>query len=153
MEQNYNIKDILQKYPSKEHSLIEILHDIQSRYRFLPKTVLSEVANYTKVGLSKVASVVTFYKAFSLKPRGDTVIKVCMGTSCHVKGADILKEELEKSLGIKVGETTPDGKYSLETVNCVGACAMAPVIIENEMFHGKFKPVDVKKLLGQGEEL
>lgn len=144
-------RELLERYPATEESLIEILHDVQLAHRHLPKDALRAVAEYCRVPLARVVSVATFYKAFSFEPKGETVIKVCMGTACHVKGANLLKEEAEKMLGCACGETTRDGKYTLEEVNCVGACAMAPLVIENEQYHGKFKPVDLKSLLKAGE--
>ena len=148
---SYEIQDVLAAYPPGEESVIEILHDIQLRYRHLPRETLGEVAKYCGVALSRVMSVATFYKAFSLQRKGDTVIKVCVGTACHVKGASLIVEEAERVFGCRCGETTKDGKYTLEEVNCVGACAMAPLVIENAKYHGKFKPVDMKKLHKTGE--
>ncbi|MBM4355802.1 MAG: NAD(P)H-dependent oxidoreductase subunit E [Deltaproteobacteria bacterium] len=145
------IVDILSRHVPQEQSLIEILHDIQLRFRHLPPETLSEVARHCSVPLARVYSVATFYTAFTFTKKGDTVCRICMGTACHVKGAQLIREEAEKMLGIAPGQTTPDGKYSLEVVNCVGACAMAPVVIVNEAYQGKFRPMDLKKLLGRGE--
>jgi NADH-quinone oxidoreductase subunit E len=97
------------------------------------------------VPLAKVFSVSTFYKAFSLEPQGDTIIKVCMGTACHIRGAGQLVEELERELGIGPDQTTEDLKFTLKTVNCVGACAMAPVMIVGEKYHGNAKAARVAK--------
>jgi NADH:ubiquinone oxidoreductase subunit E len=143
--------ELLQQYPPVEGSLIEILHDVQLAHRYLPRPALEAVAAYCEIPLARVMSVATFYKAFSLEPKGEVVLKVCMGTACHVKGAGLLLDEAERLLGCKCGETTADGKYTLEEVNCVGACAMAPLVIEDEQYHGKFKPVDMKTLLKTGE--
>jgi NADH-quinone oxidoreductase subunit E len=147
----FAIDDILARHSRQEQSLIEILHDIQLRFRHLPQETLAQVAGHCAVPLSRVYSVATFYTAFSFTKKGDTVCRICMGTACHVKGAQLIREEAEKLLGIGPGQTTGDGKHSLEVVNCVGACAMAPVVIVNEAYHGKFKPVELKKLLGRGE--
>jgi len=146
-----DIGDILSKHAPQEQSLIEILHDIQLRFRHLPQETLAQVARHCVVPLARVYSVATFYSAFSFTKKGDTVCRICMGTACHVKGAQLIREEAEKMLGIAPGQTSGDGKYSLEVVNCVGACAMAPVIIVNEAYHGKFKPMELRKLLGRGE--
>jgi len=148
---DYDVSAILDRYPPKETSLIEILHDIQLEFRHLPRAAMQVVAGHCGVPLSKVVSVATFYSAFSFEKKGDIVVKVCMGTACHVKGAALIRNEAERFLGIRTGETTPDGRYSLDEVNCVGACAMAPLVIENERYHGKFRPVDLKKLLKAGE--
>lgn len=151
MATNINLDDILTRYPEEEASLIEILHDIQAAHRHLPRETMKTVAEYTGVPLSRVTAVATFYSAFSFEPKGETVIKICMGTACHVKGANLIKGEAERKLGIKAGQTTKDGKFTLEVVNCVGACAMAPLVIQNEQYYGKFKPVDLDKLLRTGE--
>ncbi len=143
--------ELLEKHPPVEESLIEILHDVQLAHRYLPRPALVAVAAHCAVPLARVMSVATFYKAFSLEPKGEKVLKVCMGTACHVKGASQLLDEAERLLGCKCGETTADGRYTLEEVNCVGACAMAPLVIEDEQYHGKFKPVDMKLLLKAGE--
>jgi len=108
------------------------------------------IAGRVGIPLSKVAAVATFYKAFSFEPKGKTVLRVCMGTACHVKGANLIKEEAERQLGSRTGQTTPDGEYTLEEVNCVGACAMARVFILEDKYHGKFKAIDLKSLLTKG---
>jgi len=146
-----SVGEILGRYPGQEDALIEILHDIQGAFRYLPKEAMPEVAEHCGVALARVMSVATFYSAFSFDKKGDTVVKVCLGTACHVKGAALILEETEKALGIRAGQTRGDGKYSLEVVNCVGACAMAPVVIRNEKYHGKFKAIDVGKLLGEAK--
>jgi len=138
---------ILNRYPPQESSLVEILHDVQSTFRHLPQVEMARIAAHCSVPLARLMAVATFYKAFSFTPKGDCVIKVCTGTACHVKGAGLIREEAEKKLGIRSGETTADGRYTLELVNCVGACAMAPVVIENEQYHGMFKTVDLDKLI------
>lgn len=149
LSQDNKLQEIFDKYPGQEESLIEILHDIQFSFRYLPKEAMPLVAKYCHVPLSRVMSVATFYTAFSFEKKGDTMLKVCLGTTCHVKGAWLILEEIKKALGITAGQTTADGKFSLEVVNCVGACAMAPVVIENNKYHGKFKIVDVSRLLGK----
>jgi len=145
------LEPILARYPHAETSLIQVLQDVQREYRFLPCEVLTEVSHTLDVPLAKVFSVATFYKAFSLKPQGKTVIKVCMGTACHIRGAPMLAEEVTRALGIRPGETTKDMAFSLQTVNCVGACAMAPLIIVGEKYHGNTKPSQVPALVGKGE--
>jgi len=149
-ERTYDISSILEKHPKEETALIEILHDIQIKFRHLPKTVLQQVADHVAVPLSRVAGVGTFYKAFSFTPKGETTLRVCMGTACHVRGARLILDETERALGIHPGDTTADGRFTLEEVNCVGACAMAPVLIENDAYHGFFKAVEVRKLLQKG---
>lgn len=142
--------EILERYPAEEASLIQVLQDVQRAYRFLPCDVLMKVADALDVPVAKVFSVSTFYKAFSLNPMGETVIKVCMGTACHIRAAGQLVEELERQLGIGPDETTEDQKFTVQTVNCVGACAMAPVLIVGEKYHGSAKPARIGKYLAEG---
>jgi NADH:ubiquinone oxidoreductase subunit E len=142
--------EILKRYPSTEPSLIQILQDVHRAYNYLPCDVLERVAEALEVPLAKVFSVSTFYKAFSLTPQGDTIVRVCTGTACHIRGAGQLVEELERQLGIGPGETTEDLKFTVKTVNCVGACAMAPVMIVGEKYRGSAKPVRVSRYLADG---
>jgi len=142
--------DILAKYPLAEPSLIQVLQDVQRAYNYLPCDVLVKVAEALDVPLAKVFSVSTFYKAFALDPQGDTIVKVCMGTACHIRGAGQLVEELERKLGIGPDQTTEDLKFTIKTVNCVGACAMAPVMIVGEKYWGNAKPARVTRYLGKG---
>jgi NADH-quinone oxidoreductase subunit E len=142
--------DILAKYPLEEPSLIQVLQDVQRAYNYLPCDVLVKVAEALEVPLAKVFSVSTFYKAFALDPQGDTIVKVCMGTACHIRGAGQLVEELERKLGIGPDQTTEDLKFTVKTVNCVGACAMAPVMIVGEKYWGNAKPARVTRYLDRG---
>jgi NADH-quinone oxidoreductase subunit E len=130
------LSEIISRSPQVPSSLIMVLQDIQREYHYLPCEALMETSRALGVPLSKVFSVSTFYNAFSLTPRGEVVIRVCQGTACHIKGADLILNQLEKGLGIKAGETSSDMKFTLEVVNCVGVCAMAPVMIVNETYHG-----------------
>jgi NADH-quinone oxidoreductase subunit E len=127
--------------------LVDILQDIQAETGYLPKEVLEETARGLDIPLSRVYSVATFFKAFSLRPRGRYLINVCMGTACHVRGAAKVVEQLEKVLGIKRGETTPDLKFTLETVNCLGACALGPMVVVGEDYHGEMTPEGVGPVL------
>ncbi len=142
------LKPILDRYPKEENSLIMILQDVQAEYNYLPPKVLHEVAKEINVPKARVFGVATFYKAFSLEPRGKEIIRVCMGTACHVRGAPLIKDELERQLGIKAGQTTKDLRYSLELVNCVGACAMAPVAIVGDTYYPNLGPDKLKKIIG-----
>jgi len=141
---------ILEGYPREETSLIQVLQDVQRAYNYLPCDVLVKVAETLDLPLAKVFSVSTFYKAFALKPQGETIVKVCMGTACHIRGAQQLVDEVKRKLGIEPDETTEDMKFTLKTVNCVGACAMAPVLIVGEKYHGGAKPARMKTYLGEG---
>ena len=145
-----DIARILDKYPEEEASIVEILHDVQLAHRHIPKDALTAIAAHTDVPLSRVFGVATFYGAFSFEPKGETVVKCCMGTACHVRGAGRNLEDMEARLGIKAGQTTADGKLSLEAVNCVGACGIAPVVTVNEKVLPKFRMTDFDKILGEG---
>jgi NADH:ubiquinone oxidoreductase subunit E len=105
-----------------------------------------------KVPFSRVYEAATFYTAFSLKPRGKNIVKICMGTACHVRGAASLQDKLERTLGIKPGETTKDNKFSLETVNCVGACALGPVVVINTDYHGQVTMKKIDKIIDKINE-
>ncbi len=126
---------MLEKYQRDKSALIDILHDTQSAIGYLPKEALEEIHAGLDLPLSRVYSVATFFKAFSLTPRGRHIINVCMGTACHVRGAPLVLEELERKLEIKAGETTGDGKFSVDVVNCLGACALGPLVtVDGEYF-------------------
>ncbi len=141
------VNAILDNYQRDRGLLVSILQDIQVEYNYLPKDVLIENSKGLDVALSQVYSVATFFKAFSLKPRGRHLVNVCLGTACHVRGAARVLETIERELGIKPGETTEDFKYTLETVNCVGACALGPIVIVDGEYSGQTKTDKVKPLL------
>ncbi len=143
------VEDILAAYPKEEASLIQVLQDVQRTYNYLPRPALERVSEVLGVPLAKVFSVSTFYKAFSIVPQGRTTVKVCMGTACHIRGAPQLVEELTRTLGIEPGETTEDLAFTLKTVNCVGACAMAPVVIVGDTYHGNARSSKVASYLGK----
>jgi NADH-quinone oxidoreductase subunit E len=134
------VGQVLQKHQYDKSLLVDILQDIQAETGYLPKEALAETSHRLCVPLSRVYSVATFFKAFSLNPRGRHLINVCMGTACHVRGAVKVLEKIEQELGIKTGETTPDLAFTLETVNCVGACALGPMVIIGEDYHGEMTP-------------
>ena len=143
-------EEILGRYPQEEPALIQVLQDVHRAYNYLPCDVLERVAEALDVPLAKVFSVSTFYKAFSLEPQGDTIVKVCVGTACHIRGAGQLVEELERQLGVGPDETTEDLKFTVKTVNCVGACAMAPVMIVGETYRGCAKAARMATYLAEG---
>jgi len=138
---------IVSEYNGNRDSLISILQDIQSEYHYLPEDALRTVASQLDLPLIQVYGVATFFKAFSLKPRGEHMVSVCLGTACHVRGAPAVLDEVERQLGIKAGETTEDMRYSLETVNCLGACALGPIVVVDGKYHGQMSPGKVKKAL------
>ena len=141
------LHDILVRYEPKRESLIPVLQDVQAEYHYLPEEYLKEIAIKLTVPLNEVFSVATFYNAFSLKPKGENIIQVCMGTACHVRGAPRVLEGLERFLGIKSGETTDDKKFSLETVNCLGACALGPIIVVNQEYYGNMTPSKISTII------
>jgi NADH-quinone oxidoreductase subunit E len=141
------IKEIIDHSSHQPGALIAVLQDIQREFRYLPREALLETASRLGVPLSKVYSVATFYTAFSLTPRGEQIVRVCQGTACQLKGADLILERFGTGLGIQPGETSADMKYTLEAVGCVGICAMAPVVIINDLIHGKVRPEKAVKLV------
>jgi len=142
---------ILARYPAEEASLIQVLQEVQRAYRYLPCEVLTAAAKALGVPLARVVSVSTFYRAFAHRPQGRLVIKVCTGTACHIRGAGLLLDALTRRLGIGPGETTEDLGFTLQTVNCVGACAMAPVVMAGEHYHGHARPTRLERILRDGE--
>ena len=123
------IEEIIERYPGKPEYLIFMLQDIQSSYGYISPESMQAVSDRARVPLSQAYSVATFYQSFRLEPRGEHEIRVCLGTACHLKGGPRMVEELSRKLGISPGETTEDLRYTLNTVNCVGACALAPVVV------------------------
>jgi NADH-quinone oxidoreductase E subunit len=131
-----DIKDILKSCSAGRDSLIPILQDVQERYGYLPPEAIQAVADYVQLSNSTVYGVATFYSHFKLNPGGEHTIRICRGTACHVRGAARILQDMEKRLDIKAGETTPDGKYTLETVACIGACALAPTMTVDKETYG-----------------
>jgi len=130
------LDDYIESLPNKKENLIGILHYAQEIYGYLPDNVQWHIAQKLDIPSAKVYGVVTFYSFFTMVPRGEHVVNVCTGTACFVRGSDKLKEELENQLKIKAGETTPDNLFTLETLRCVGACGLAPVMIIDGNVHG-----------------
>ena len=141
------VESILDNYQRDKGMLVSILQDIQAEYNYLPKETLVEVNQALGAPLSQVYSVATFFKAFSLEPRGRYLINVCLGTACHVRGAVRVLEAIERELDIKASGTTEDLKFTLETVNCVGCCALGPVVIIDGEYYGQMKTDKVRALL------
>lgn len=140
--------EILNKYPRNDKSsLIPILQDVQEEYGYLPEDAIREVAGYTSLPVSRVYGVATFYNMFRLTPLGENVIRVCRGTACHVKNSANLLLALENTLNIKAGETTRDKKFTIELVNCIGACSIAPVITVNDDYHGRITTKDIPSIV------
>jgi NADH-quinone oxidoreductase subunit E len=143
---------VVDRYPEGDASgLIHGLQDIQAEFGYVPCEAVKLLCERLGVPLSKAFSVATFYKAFSLQPKGEVVLRVCTGTACHIRGAQTLVDEVSAAFGIAPGETTEDLKLTLETVNCVGACAMAPVVSVNGEYHGNVQPGKMTKKLRSGK--
>ncbi len=143
------VEDVLAKYEHNESQIISILQEVQVLHNYLPEEVLKYVAERLNLPLARVYSIATFYKTFSLEPRGKHLIRVCLGTACHVRGGPRILETAERILGIKADETTPDYKFTLESVNCLGCCALGPVMVVDDEYYGKLPPANVKKILRQ----
>jgi len=143
------VEKILQKHPKDPSSIIQVLLDIQNEMYYLPKDVLVHVSTTLNVPMSRTYNLATFYKAFSLKPKGKHPISVCTGTACHVQGAVKIMEQIQRELKIKEGETTADKKFSIDSVRCLGCCGLAPVLTIGKNLHGKVPPSKVSKILKQ----
>ena len=141
------IKEICQSFNNDPGELISILHKTQGEFGYLPEDIQREVAKNLNISGAKVYGVVTFYTFFTMTPKGRHAISVCMGTACYVRGAEKIVDELKEQLGIKVGGVTPDGKFSLDCLRCVGACGLAPVVIIGEKVYGRVESHQVKEIL------
>jgi NADH-quinone oxidoreductase subunit E len=141
------INAIINKVAVRDGSLINALEEIQERFRYLPPEALILASERLGVPLSQAYSVATFYNAFSLKPKGKHCLNVCMGTACHVRGSVQVLERLESKLGIKTGGTTRDHLFTLETVNCLGACALGPILVTDGEYSGQMNPQKTDQLL------
>jgi NADH-quinone oxidoreductase subunit E len=146
-EDNLCAIDIIEKYPKEQRYTLAILQDIQRKYKYIPKEALQILAEYLNTPVSRLYGMATFYKALSLTPKGENIITVCDGTACHVAGSITVLEELQKTLDIGAGETTKDLKFSINTVNCIGCCAIAPVMMINEKYYGNLTPKIIKEIL------
>jgi NADH-quinone oxidoreductase subunit E/NADP-reducing hydrogenase subunit HndA len=140
---------ICDEHHNKAGELINILHKTQGLLGYLPADVQKVIAKKMKIPVSKVYGVVTFYSFFTMVPKGKYPISICMGTACYVKGAEKVLDEFQSQLGIKVGETTPDGLFSLDSLRCVGACGLAPVVMIGEKVYGRLTPERVKDILAE----
>ena len=140
------LNEILSSYEGKKEELIPVLQQVQQAFGYLPEPMMKKIAKFLQLPESTVFGVCTFYAQFKLVPSGRNIIRVCRGTACHVRGGARILREVEKRLGIKHGESTPDLEYSLETVACFGACALAPVMLVNDKVHGRMTKVKVKEI-------
>lgn len=141
------INGIIERYPAQPSVLIQLLLDIQSEFNWIPKEAVLCISERLKIPISQIYRVASFYKAMSLKQRGRHIVNVCLGTACHVRGGPRIMDKVKENLGIKAGETTPDMKFSLERVNCLGCCALGPVMVVDKDYHGKMTPAKIKEVL------
>jgi NADH-quinone oxidoreductase subunit E len=144
---NVQVDAILNKYQSDASSLIQVLLEIQRENRWIPWEALERVSEKLQVPLNRIQNIVTFYKAFSLVPKGRHEIHICTGTACHVRGAPRLIDSVQDVIGIGPGETDMDLRFSLETVNCVGCCALGPLMVIDGEYHGKMTPAQSEDIL------
>jgi len=143
------LTEILSRYEKKERYLIPVLQEAQEEYGYLPEEVMKEIALGLNLSLSQVYGVVTFYSQFHQEPRGNNIIRVCMGTACHVRGGDSILDAIKDELAIEAGETTEDLEFTLESVACIGACGLAPVIMINDETHGRLTPDKIPAILAK----
>jgi len=142
-----NLEEHMKKFINKEGALIEVLHFAQDYYGYIDEEVQEFIAAKMNIPRSKIYGVITFYSYFTLEPKGENVISVCTGTACFVRGSDGILEEFKNKLKINIGETTADGKFTLNTLRCLGACGLAPVVSVGDKVYGRFKKEDVGKLI------
>ena len=141
------IEVILERYGRRESAILAILQDVQAKEKYLPKEALEYIGEKLRIPLNKIYRIATFYRAFSLTPRGRHEVCICMGTACHVRGAQRVADQINFDLGIRPGETTKDRNFTLETVNCLGVCASGPVVAIDGNYFGKMSPGKVEGTL------
>jgi NADH-quinone oxidoreductase subunit E len=138
---------LIDSYLEKKEQLISLLQDVQAEFNYIPKDMLVRISQKLDIPLSQVFSVATFFQAFSLKPRGRHTVTVCLGTACHVKGGQRLVDKMERDYCLKPGETSEDERFTLETVNCLGACALGPVLVVDGKYNSQVTPDKLDKIL------
>ena len=147
------MKEILEKYTQTKENLIPILNEVQVKYGYIPLIAQKEISEYLKMPMAEIYGVITFYSRFTLKPKGKYAISVCLGTACFVKGSEKIRERLKQRLKIEEGETTPDGKFSVDSTRCVGACGIAPVFTVNNEVYGRATVKKLDEVLDELEKL
>jgi NADH-quinone oxidoreductase subunit E len=141
------LEEILDRHERAPSSIIAVLQDVQDEVNYLPEGALRYVAESLDIPVAKVFSLATFYRAFSLEPRGEHIVQVCTGTACHVRGAVKIIDVLEREMGIRAGETDERLEFTLETVNCLGACALGPVVVVDGDYYGEMNPAKTSRML------
>jgi len=145
------IREICASFNNDPLELINVVHKCQENFVYLPAEVQEVVSEHLHVPVAKIYGVITFYSFFTMTPKGKHPVSICMGTACYVRGAEKVLDEFKKTLGIQVGQTTNDGKFSLSSLRCVGACGLAPVVMVGEKTYGRVAPDDVKNILKEYE--
>ncbi len=151
-ENTRKIKEILAHYPPEQRYSLAVLQEVQKEYGYISPNNLLAISSHLGVPISEIFSIATFYKALSLDKKGRCIIKICDGTACHIRGSVNVLEEVKRALKIKEGETTPDGLFSIEIVNCVGSCAMAPVVICDKEYHGNVQTGRAAEIIEEAKE-
>jgi NADH:ubiquinone oxidoreductase subunit E len=146
------VEKIRGEFYKDQRELIHLLHDTQKEFGYIPAQSISKISRELRISESEIFGVLTFYKAFTLEPRGKYQVTVCLGTACHVRGGAMIVEEMERKLNTKVGTTTPDGKFTLETVNCLGCCAIGPVVVVNGKYYSHITLKKVEAVLKEYQE-
>jgi NADH:ubiquinone oxidoreductase subunit E len=141
------VDSLIDGYVDKKEELISLLQDVQAEFNYLPQDVLIRISQKLDIPLSQIFSVATFFKAFSLKPRGRHLVTVCLGTACHVRAGQRLVDKMERDYGIKPGETTEDTRFTLETVNCLGCCALGPVVVVDGKYESQVNADKLDRVL------
>ena len=145
------VENLIESYIDKKEQLISLLQDVQAEFNYIPQDVLVRISQKLEIPLSQVFSVSTFFQAFSLKPRGRHTVTVCLGTACHIKGGQRLVDKMERDYDLKPGEATEDMRFSLETANCLGCCALGPVMVIDGKYESKVTPDKLDKILKKYE--
>jgi NADH-quinone oxidoreductase subunit E len=152
MDNKNKIDSTMEKYREGHSSLVGLLQDVSEEFGYLPEEVLEKISDNLNIPLSHMYSLATFYTSFRLEPLGKHHCSVCVGTACHVRGADLVVDVIERELNVRDGETTEDGNFTLEKVNCLGACALGPLVVIDGEYHGKMDQRKIAKLLKQYED-
>ena len=147
-----SIKDICKSFGNKSGEVINVLHQVQGKFGYLPAEVQEVIAHELKMPVAKVYGIVSFYSFFTMEPKGEHPIDICLGTACYVRGAEKVLDAFSRELNIPVGKCTPDGKFSLDVLRCVGACGLAPVMTINGKTYGRLVPEHVKEILAEYAE-
>lgn len=141
------VEEVIEKYRDVKGALIPVLHEIQHFYGYLPEEALKMVSLNMNIPMTEIYGVSSFYSIFALQPKGEHIIKVCIGTACYVKGSQAIIDRISKELDVEVGKTTKDGKFTLEATRCLGACGLAPVMMIGERVYGRLSPDDIPRIL------